>query len=54
MKVGSLTGLPNLVSHTSPFVERGLSPNTYYVFTVIAVGKNGTTQGAPIYIKTLK
>ncbi len=46
--------LPNVVSHTSPFVESGLRPNSYYIFTVIAVGPNGTTQSSPIYIKTLK
>ncbi len=46
--------LPNYVSHKAPFVETGLSPNSYYAFTVVAVGPNGTTQSAPVYIKTLK
>ena len=46
--------LPNYVSHKAPFVVTGLSPNNYYVFTVVAVGPDGTTQSAPVYIKTLK
>ena len=54
VELASGANLPNVVSHTSPFVESGLHPNSYYIFTVIAVGPNGTTQGAPIYIKTLK
>jgi subtilase family serine protease len=48
------TSLPNYVSHKAPFVETGLRPNNYYTFTVVAVGPNGTTESAPVYIKTLK
>ena len=54
VKLTGNVNLPNAVSHTSPFVESGLTANSFYIFTVIAVGPNGTTAGAPIYIKTLK